>query len=122
MIKIRNEEEADYERVEEITRKAFYNMYMPGCTEHYLVHIMRDHKDFIPELDFIIEMDGNIIKSVKIVGGCPGNTLAVSAMVEGRNIDEVINKLKGIPCGMRGTSCPDQLSKALEEIKNKMKN
>ena len=63
-----------------------------------------------------------IIKSVKIVGGCPGNTLAVSAMIEGRDIDEVINKLKGIPCGMRGTSCPDQLSKALEEIKNKMKN
>lgn len=64
MIKIRNEEEADYERVEEITRKAFYNMYMPGCTEHYLVHIMRDHKDFIPELDFIIEMDGNIIGNI----------------------------------------------------------
>ena len=81
---------------------------------------------YVPEgvcsREIIIEMDGKIIKSVKIVGGCPGNTLAVSAMVEGRNIDEVINKLKGIPCGMRGTSCPDQLSKALEEIKNKMKN
>ena len=65
-------------------------------------------------------MDGNIIKSVKIRGGCPGNTLAVSALVEGKDIDEVIAKLKGIQCGMRGTSCPDQLSMALEEIKKKM--
>lgn len=71
--------------------------------------------------EMIIEMEGNTIKSVKIVGGCPGNTLAVSAMVEGKNIDEVIKKLKGIPCGMRGTSCPDQLSKALEKIKEKQK-
>lgn len=51
MIQIRNEEERDYPIVEEITRKAFYNMYMPGCVEHYLVHIMRGHEDFIPELD-----------------------------------------------------------------------
>ena len=70
--------------------------------------------------EIIIEMDGETIKSVKIVGGCPGNTLAVSAMVEGRKIDEVIEKLKGIPCGLRGTSCPDQLARALEEVKEKM--
>ena len=67
--------------------------------------------------EMIIEVEGDIIKSVKIIGGCPGNTVGVSAMVEGRKIDEVIKKLKGIPCGMRGTSCPDQLSRALEEIK-----
>lgn len=70
--------------------------------------------------EIIIEMDGDIIKSVKIVGGCPGNSLGVSAMVEGRKIQEVIEKLKGIPCGLRGTSCPDQLAKAFEEIKSKM--
>ena len=79
---------------------------------------------YVPEgvcsREIIIEMDGNIIKSAKIVGGCPGNTLAVSTMVEGKDIDEVIKKLKGIPCGMRGTSCPDQLARALEEIKKKM--
>lgn len=69
--------------------------------------------------EMIIEMDGDIIKSVKIIGGCPGNTIGVSAMVEGRNIDEVIQKLKGIPCGVKGTSCPDQLAKALEEIRKK---
>lgn len=63
-IKIRNEEEKDYERVEEITRKAFYNLYVPGCNEHYLVHVMRSHKDFIPELDFVIETDNQIIGNI----------------------------------------------------------
>jgi len=71
--------------------------------------------------EMIITINGDIIQSVKIVGGCPGNTLAVSTMVEGRKIDEVIEKLKGIPCGVKGTSCPDQLAKALEEIKEKIK-
>ncbi|MNP07147.1 hypothetical protein D3C76_991610 [compost metagenome] len=47
MIKIRNEEKTDYEKVEEITRKAFWNLYVLGCDEHYLVHVMRCHKDFI---------------------------------------------------------------------------
>lgn len=69
--------------------------------------------------EMIIETDGDIIKKVKIVHGCAGNTAGVSRLVEGRKIDEVISLLKGIPCGNKGTSCPDQLAKALEEIKNK---
>lgn len=64
MFQIRNEEERDYQIVEEITRKAFYNMYMPGCVEHYLVHIMRGHEDFIPELDFVAELDGRVIGNI----------------------------------------------------------
>ena len=64
MIKIRNEEEIDYEEVEEITRKAFWNLYIPGCGEHYLVHVMRSHKDFLPELDFVIEVDNQIIGNI----------------------------------------------------------
>lgn len=64
MIKIRNEKETDYKIVEEITRKAFYNLYVPGCDEHYLVHIMRQHKDFIKELDFVIEIDGHVIGNI----------------------------------------------------------
>jgi predicted N-acetyltransferase YhbS len=64
MIKIRNEEEVDYERVEEITRKAFWNLYVPGCVEHYLVHVMRSHKDFLPELDLVIEVDNQIIGNI----------------------------------------------------------
>ena len=64
MLNIRSEKESDYKIVEEITRKAFYNMYIPGCYEHYLVHIMRGHKDFIPELDFVIELDGRVIGNI----------------------------------------------------------
>lgn len=61
---IRNEKEADYKKVEEITRKAFYNLYVPGCNEHYLVHVMRSHEDFLPELDFVIEEDNQIIGNI----------------------------------------------------------
>ncbi len=64
MIQIRNEKESDYSKVEEITRKAFYNLYIPGCVEHYLVHIMRNHRDFVPELDFVIELDNTIIGNI----------------------------------------------------------
>ena len=64
MIKIRNEEEADYAKVEEITRKAFWNLYIPGCIEHYLVHVMRPHKDFLPELDLVLETDDHIIGNI----------------------------------------------------------
>ncbi len=64
MLYIRNEKETDYKLVEDITRKAFYNMYIPGCVEHYLVHIMRGHEDFIPELDFVLELDGKVIGNI----------------------------------------------------------
>lgn len=63
-IEIRNERPEDYARVEEITRLAFYNMYMPGCVEHYLLHIMREHPDFIKDLDFVMELDGEIIGNI----------------------------------------------------------
>lgn len=57
--------------------------------------------------------DGKVLK-VKFTGGCSGNTQGVATLVEGLTVKEVINKLKGIDCGGRGTSCPDQLSKVLE--------
>ena len=63
-IVIRNEKKEDWETVEKITRQAFYNLYVPGCVEHYLVHIMREHEDFIPELDFVLELDGQVIGNI----------------------------------------------------------
>lgn len=69
--------------------------------------------------EFIIEIEEDKIKSVQIKGGCPGNSLGLSAMLEGKNIKDVIKKLRGIPCGTKETSCPDQLAKALQEIKDK---
>ena len=61
------------------------------------------------------ELDGNIVKSVKFIGGCAGNTAGVAKLVEGMNAQEVIKRLKGIDCHGKGTSCPDQLARALEE-------
>lgn len=78
MITIRNERETDYSRVEEITRSAFYNLYVPGCFEHYLVHIMRGHEDFLPELDFVIEVNGEVI----------GNIMYTKARLAGENGEE----------------------------------
>ena len=68
-------------------------------------------------MQMIFEIDNNIIKKLKMVGGCPGNTIGVSRLVVGKSVDEVIQMLKGIPCGVRGTSCPDQVAQALEEYK-----
>lgn len=63
-VRIRNEEEKDHGTVEEVTRKAFWNLYTPGCVEHYLVRVMRSHKDFVPELDLVIEVDDQIIGNI----------------------------------------------------------
>lgn len=64
MLQIRNEEERDYKAVEDLTRRAFYNVHRPGCTEHYLVHIMRQHRDFLSELDFVMELDGRVMGNI----------------------------------------------------------
>ena len=61
-----------------------------------------------------IEMDGDTIGNVCFIGGCHGNTQGISALVKGMKAQEAIAKLKGIDCKGRGTSCPDQLAKALE--------
>lgn len=70
---------------------------------------------------FIIDIQNDEIKDIEIIGGCAGNTVGISKLLEGMNVDEAIKRLKGIPCGFKGTSCPDQISKALEEIKEKTK-
>lgn len=72
-------------------------------------------------MEMIFDIEGDIVKSAEIIGGCAGNTVGVTNLVAGRKIDEVIKLLKGIPCGTKGTSCPDQLARGLEEIKEKLK-
>lgn len=69
--------------------------------------------------EILINIDGDQVQDVKFVGGCSGNTQAISSLVRGMKIKDVINKCKEIDCGGRGTSCPDQLARALEEIENK---
>ena len=63
------------------------------------------------------DIDGNTIKTVQFVGGCSGNTQGVARLIEGMDIDEAIRRIDGIDCGGRGTSCPDQLARALKEYK-----
>ena len=61
---IRLEQPKDYREVENLTREAFWNVYRPGCTEHYVLNQYRNNPDFIPELDFVMEEDGKIIGHV----------------------------------------------------------
>ena len=61
---IRLETPSDFRAVEELTREAFWNVYKPGADEHYFVHMMRSHPDFIPELAFVLERDGEIIGNI----------------------------------------------------------
>ena len=70
--------------------------------------------------EIILNVEHNIIKSVKVIGGCDGNLKGISQLLIGMNIDDVISRLKGIKCGFKDTSCPDQIAKALEEMKSDM--
>ena len=63
-----------------------------------------------------IELDGDIVKNVRYTGGCHGNTQGIGALVVGMNKADVISRLSGIDCKGRGTSCPDQLSRALKML------
>jgi uncharacterized protein (TIGR03905 family) len=64
-----------------------------------------------------IQVEEDIISSVRFAGGCAGNTQGVAALIKGMSIDEAISRLSGIRCGFKNTSCPDQLATALKEYK-----
>ena len=64
-----------------------------------------------------VEAENGIVTNVQFVGGCAGNTSGIAKLVVGMKVDDVINKLEGTTCGMRPTSCPDQLAKALKQLK-----
>lgn len=63
-IRIRPETPADYRETENLVREAFWNVYAPGASEHYLLHVMRDAENFVPELDFVAEENGRIVGQV----------------------------------------------------------
>ncbi len=65
------------------------------------------------------ELEGDIVKNIRFIGGCNGNTQGVAQLANGRKVDEVISLLSGIRCGFKATSCPDQLARALTEAKAK---
>lgn len=66
----------------------------------------------------IVLNDDHTIESIEVIGGCNGNLKGIGALVEGMDVDEVISRTQGITCGMKPTSCPDQLAQALEQVKN----
>lgn len=63
----------------------------------------------------IFEMDGDTIQSLSVVGGCNGNLKGIAALVKGKKAQEVIDCLDGVQCGIKGTSCPDQIAQGLKE-------
>ncbi len=71
--------------------------------------------------EIVVDVDENgVLKDVKFAGGCNGNLQGIARLVRGLKIDEVIEKLEGVKCGPRPTSCPDQLARALKEVKEKI--
>lgn len=65
--------------------------------------------------EMVFEIDGDAVQSLQVTGGCNGNLKGISSLVKGRKIEEVIDALDGIQCGMKQTSCPDQIAQALKE-------
>ena len=63
------------------------------------------------------KLDGDVVRDVKFTGGCHGNLQGIAKLVEGMKVDEVIERLEGIDCNGKGTSCPDQFAKALKAYK-----
>ena len=63
----------------------------------------------------LIDIEDGIITDCSFVAGCPGNTMGVATLVKGMSVKEAISRLKGIKCGTKSTSCPDQLARALED-------
>ena len=63
------------------------------------------------------DVEDGVVKNVQFVGGCNGNLKGIAALVEGMRAEDVISRVEGIRCGMKSTSCPDQLAKALKEVK-----
>ena len=69
---------------------------------------------------YIYDIEDGIVKSVKIIGGCHGNLQGIASLVKGMSVDEIIDRLQGIRCGMKPTSCPDQIAKGLIAYKNQL--
>ena len=66
----------------------------------------------------LFEIEGNKLHNVQFIGGCNGNLKGIASLVEGMDIDDVIARVEGTTCGMKRTSCPDQLAQALKQAKN----
>ena len=82
-------------------------------------HIQYETSGTCSRLIDVTADENNIIQQVFFLGGCNGNLQGISSLIRGQHIDDVISKIEGIRCGSKDTSCPDQLAKALKQLKNK---
>ena len=80
----------------------------------------RYHPEGVCSQEMVFNIENGVVTDLKVIGGCSGNLQGIAKLVVGLKIDEVIVRLKGIKCGFKPTSCPDQISKALEEYKQKI--
>ena len=69
--------------------------------------------------EMIFEIENNIVKDLKVIGGCNGNLKGISSLIKGMKIDDIIDKLSGIKCNFKDTSCPDQIAESLKAYKDK---
>jgi uncharacterized protein (TIGR03905 family) len=98
-------------------KKVLYYVKIRKCNaEKGAVYNMRYSPTGVCSSAIDVEVDGDIITSVKFTGGCNGNLQGISSLVTGMKIEDAIAKLRGIKCGFKNTSCPDQLACALQEI------
>ena len=81
-------------------------------------HVQYETRGTCSKLIDVTADENNIIQQVFFLGGCNGNLQGISRLVCGQHIDDVISKIRGIKCGAKNTSCPDQLANALEQLKN----
>lgn len=65
------------------------------------------------------EIEGDVVKSLEVIGGCAGNLMGISRIIQNKSIDEVVEAFKGVRCGTKDTSCPDQIAKALLQYRNR---
>ena len=90
---------------------------MSGKTETFVF----ETSPMVCSQEMKFEIEGDTIRSVRILGGCPGNLIGISNLVAGMKISEVIRKFEGISCAGKPTSCPDQMAQALKQYLNKRK-
>ena len=103
-LSIRREEARDHRTVEELHRRAFWNLSNPGCNEHFLAHCMREHADFVPQLDLVAELDGEIV----------GNVMYVQSKLVAEN-GEKVDILTFGPIGVEPTHQREGIGKAMLE-------
>lgn len=94
-----------------ISQVRFYLVYFTESEDYFMRYVTRG----TCSTAINVEVENGIIQSVEFVGGCHGNTQGVAALVKGMDVEEAISRLEGIDCRGRGTSCPDQLAKALRQ-------